>query len=86
MSNAPMITDCFGVRQWDLSGTETLFVQRVFLLVKMLIPVAMAVHTWKLCRTERSHQRASVLGLEGIVSQQSMGNLPKNFNTDASEL
>jgi hypothetical protein len=59
-----MITDCFGVQQWDLSCTETLFVRGVFVLVKMLIPVAMAVHTWKVCRTERSHERASVLGLE----------------------
>ena len=40
-----MITDCFGFRQWDLSGTEEFFVQGVFVLVKMLIPIAIGVYT-----------------------------------------
>lgn len=81
-----MITDCFGTRQWDLSNTESLFVHGVFVLVKMLIPVAMAVHTWKLCRTERSHRRASVLGLEEMVSQHEHEEASQEFNTHASEL
>lgn len=59
-----MITDCFGARQWDLSGTEELFVQGVFLLVKILIPIAIWVYTWKVCQTDRAHHRTSVLGLE----------------------
>jgi hypothetical protein len=29
-----MITDCFGAQQWDFSDTETIFVQRVFVLLK----------------------------------------------------
>jgi len=68
-----MITDCFGAgqaRQWDISGTETLFVQGVFALVKMLIPVAISVYTWKVCRTERAHLRTSMLGLEATTSKQ----------------
>lgn len=59
-----MITDCFGARQWDLAGAETLFVQGVFALLKILIPVAISVYTWKVWRTERAHHRTTVLGLE----------------------
>ena len=60
-----MITeDCFGSGQWDLSGTEELFVQGVFLLVKILIPIAISVYTWKVCQTDRDHRRTSLLGLD----------------------
>ena len=65
-----MITDCFGVRQWDLSDAETIFVQGVFALLKILIPVAIWVYTWKVCRTERAHLRTSMLGLEATTSKQ----------------
>ena len=67
-SNPVMITDCFGVRQWDLSGTETLFVQGVFALVKLLVPVALSVHTWKVHQSGRAHHRRSLLGLEKTTS------------------
>ena len=63
-----MITDCFGARQWDLSDTETIFVQRVFVLLKLLIFVAVWVYTWKVCKTERAHHRTSMLGLEDTAS------------------
>ena len=56
--------------QWDLSDTETIFVQGVFALLKILIPVAISVYTWKLCRTERAHPRTSMLGLEETTSHQ----------------
>jgi len=59
-----MITDCFGARQLGLSDTETIFVQGVFALVRMLIPIAIGVYTWNVCRTERPHQRTSTLGLD----------------------
>ena len=59
-----MITDCFGARQWDLSGTEELFVQGVFVLVKILIAVAIGVYTWQVCKTDRDHRRNSLLGLD----------------------
>jgi hypothetical protein len=59
-----MITECFGAGQWDLSGTETLFVKGVFVLVKLLIPVAVSVYTWNVCQTGRTHFRTSVLKLE----------------------
>lgn len=59
-----MITDCMGMRQWDLSDTEAIFTQGVFVLVKMLIPVAVGVYTWKVCRSDRAHHRTSLLGLD----------------------
>lgn len=59
-----MITDCTGMRQWDLSDTETIFVQGVFALLKFLIAVAICVYIWRVSQTERAHQRTSVLGLE----------------------
>lgn len=59
-----MITDCLGLRQWDLSRTETVFVYGVFELLEVLIPVAMWVYTWKVCQTDRAHYRTSLLGLE----------------------
>jgi len=65
-----MITDCFGIQQWDLSDTETIFVQGVFALFKILIPVAIWVYTWTVCRTERAHLRTSMLGLEEKTSQR----------------
>ena len=65
-----MITDCVGLQQWDLSDTETLFVQCVFALLKILIPVAIWVFTWKVCQTGRAHQRTSMLGLEERIAQQ----------------
>ena len=65
-----MITDCFGAQQWDLSGTETIFVQRVFVLLKLLIPVAISVYTWKVCRTERDHRRPSMLGLDSMTGKE----------------
>jgi hypothetical protein len=65
-----MITDCFGAQQWDLAGTEAIFVQGVSALVKILIPVAIWVYTWKVCQPERAHQRTSMLGLEQTTSQQ----------------
>jgi len=65
-----MITDCFGIQQWDLSDTETIFVQGVFALFKILIPVAIWVYTWTVCRTERAHRRTSMLGLEEKTSQR----------------
>jgi hypothetical protein len=59
-----MITDCFGAQQWDFSDTETIFVQRVFVLLKILIPVVIWVYTWKVCRADRGHHRTSLLGLD----------------------
>jgi hypothetical protein len=59
-----MITDCFGAQQWDLSDTETIFVQGVIVLVQILIPVAVSVYTWKVCRTEAPHERPNMLGLQ----------------------
>jgi len=60
-----MITEgCFGSSQWDLSGTEEFFVQGVFLLMKILIPIAICVYTWKVCKTDRDHHRTSLLGLD----------------------
>jgi len=59
-----MITDCGGFRQWDLSDTEAIFVQGVFALVKILIPIAISVYTWKVCQRGRTHQRNTILGLE----------------------
>lgn len=65
-----MITDCFGARQWDLSDAEMIFVQGVFALLKILIPVALSVYTWKVRQTDRAHHRTSLLGLEETTSQQ----------------
>jgi hypothetical protein len=65
-----MISDCTGAQQWDLSGTETIFVKGVFALLKILIPVAIWVYTWKVCRTERAHPRTTMLGLEETTSQR----------------
>lgn len=59
-----MISDYVGAQQWDLSGTETIFVQGVFALLKLLIPVALWVCSRNVRRTERDHQRPSMLGLE----------------------
>jgi len=59
-----MITDCFGAQQWDLSETETIFVQGVIVLVQILIPVAVSVYTWKVCRTEPPQERPNMLGLQ----------------------
>jgi len=55
---------------WDISDTETIFVQGVFALVKILIPVAIWVYTWKVCRTEQAHARTSMLGLKETTSQR----------------
>ena len=63
-SNPFMITDCFGVQQLDLSDTEAIFVQGVFVLVRILIPVAICVYTWNVCRRDRAHDRTSLLKLE----------------------
>ena len=70
-----MITDCVGGGQWDLADTETIFVQGVFAVLKILIAVAVWVYTWKVCQRERTHRRSSVLGLEVATSQleQSVG-------------
>ena len=65
-----MITDCFGARQWDLSDTEAIFVQSVYGLLKILILVGTLVYTWKVCRTDRSHSRTSMLGLDEIQNLQ----------------
>jgi hypothetical protein len=59
-----MITDCAGTRQWNLAETEGIFVFGLFAFVKILIPVALSVYTWKIGRTERAHTRTSLLGLE----------------------
>ena len=66
-----MITEhCFGAPQWDLSDTEAIFVQNVLVLLKLLIPVAISVYTWKVCRTERDHQRPSMLGLDTMNGKE----------------
>ena len=59
-----MVTDCFGTQQWDLTYTEAIFVRGVFTLLKMLIPVAIWVYTWKVCQSDRAHHRGSLLGLQ----------------------
>lgn len=64
VSNLFMITNCAGLGQWDISFTETIFVKNVFVLLKILIPVAICVYTWKVCQTDRDHHRTSTLGLE----------------------
>jgi hypothetical protein len=70
-SKASMITDCFGIRQWNMDGTEELFVQGVCLLTRtLLIPVAIFVFTWKFSQTGRAHERASLLGLNETSRQK----------------
>ena len=61
-----MISECFGVSQWSLEDAEVIFVRGVFAILKILIPVAISVYTWKVCRTDRAHQRPSTLGLEDL--------------------
>ena len=65
-----MITECAGnPRLFDLSGTETLFVQGVVALTKtILIPVAISVFTWKISQTGGPHARTSLLGLSETLS------------------
>ena len=58
-----MITDCFGARAWDFSDTEAVFLQRTFALLRIVIPAAIWLLTWKMCHTEQVHQPTSVLGL-----------------------
>ena len=68
-----MITDCLGFRQWDMSGTETLFVQGVYLLTKtILIPVAIFVFTLKVSQTGRAHERTSLLRLDETSRQKNL--------------
>ena len=59
-----MIIDCFGIGQWDLSDAETIFVQGVSTLLKIMIPVAITVYTLTVCKADPSHHRNSMLGLE----------------------
>lgn len=68
-----MITDCVGGQQWDLSDTETIFVQGVFALLKLLIPIAIWVYTWKVCQNGRAHHRASLLGLDKTQESSDLG-------------
>ena len=58
-----MITDCVGGQQWDLADTETIFVQGLCALLKILITIGIWVYTWKVCETGRTHLRPTVLGL-----------------------
>jgi len=55
--------------QWDLSDTETIFVQGVLILLKLLIPVAISVYTWKACQPEQTYQCTTMLGLKETTSQ-----------------
>ena len=59
-----MITECGGMSYWDLSETETVFVRNVLVLLKILIPIAISVYTWKVRQTDPAHHRTSALGLE----------------------
>jgi len=65
-----MITDCVGGQQWSLEETELIFVRNVFALLKVLIPVAILVYTWKVRRTGQAHQRASMLGLDATRERE----------------
>ena len=60
-----MITDCFGAQAWDLSDTEAIFLQGTFSLLKVMIPAAIWLFTWRLCKTEREENErgVSILGL-----------------------
>jgi len=59
-----MVTNCFGSPLDFSDDIEAFFVQGVFALVKVLIPVAISVYGLKISEAERPHQRRSVLGLE----------------------
>jgi len=76
-----MITDCFGVQQWDLSDTEMIFVHGVLALLKILTPVAICAYTWRVCRTARAHHRSSLLGLE--EKQPHYNSVVRHFESEA---
>ncbi len=61
-----MITDCFGAMAWDFADVETVFVYCTLSLMRIIIPAAIWLLTWRLCDTERSHHRGrvQVLGLD----------------------
>ena len=71
-----MITDCGGGQQWDLADTETIFVQHLLELLKILIAVAVWVYTWKALQPERSHLRSTMLGLENSSGQRGYEQIP----------
>lgn len=61
-----MITDCFvgPAAVWDISETEPVFVENVFALLKLHVPVAMSVFMWEIRKPGRPHHRPSMLLLE----------------------
>lgn len=61
-----MITNCGGDPFWNFSDTDAVFLQDAFSLLKIIIPAAIWLFTWRVCVTEKSYHRGNiqVLGLD----------------------
>ena len=60
-----MVTDCGGMRAWDMSDAEAVFLQGSLSLLMVIIPLALVLLIWKLYFSNKrsGHQNASVLNL-----------------------
>jgi uncharacterized protein with PQ loop repeat len=60
-----MVTDCSGTRDWDFSDTEAVFLHGSLSLLKVIIPLAIALLLWRIYITNKdvAHQRISILRL-----------------------
>jgi|SRR5215467_13540732 len=59
-----MVTDCLGLRAWDMSDAEAVFVGGVEALAWIIIPAAICLAIWRIALTNRRRQ-VLTLGLLG---------------------
>jgi hypothetical protein len=43
-----MVTDCFGPGFWDVTDAETVFVQGMVSVLKVVVPAAIALVLWRM--------------------------------------
>jgi hypothetical protein len=63
-----MITDCLGLRFWDMSDVEPVFLENTALVLKVAIPAAFCLAQWKLAAAKRrlNQRTPSILGLDVV--------------------
>lgn len=63
-----MITDCFGAQAGNFLDAEPVFIQTTFSSLKIIIPAAIWLVTWRMCHPTQTTKSSSVLGLDETSS------------------
>ena len=73
-----MVTECFGIRIWDMTDSGVVFVATMYDMMRVVLPSALCLFVWRVFVTNKT-QPVMFLGLEQATSTPYQQPPPSRF-------